>query len=155
MSHMGIGLRAVRMEVRHKNLVGGKSQIKKGQELWVSPVRCPATVALRVAARQRGACFEAWYHIQDELTKQETNRLRESKSIKPSQQVRETKQKCTGMYQGVQIIEPGGCPKRPLSRAAHKTALKEKAGLKSPKRKWGTQSIAHSEDRRSWRSRRN
>eukprot|EP00965_Chrysotila_dentata_P018678 621618-Pleurochrysis_carterae.AAC.1 len=31
------------------------------------PVRCPAIVALRVALRQRGACFEAWYHIKNSL----------------------------------------------------------------------------------------
>eukprot|EP00965_Chrysotila_dentata_P210224 6185779-Pleurochrysis_carterae.AAC.1 len=41
-------------------------------------IRCPATVALRVAARQHGACFEAWYHIQNELTKQETQTDSES-----------------------------------------------------------------------------
>eukprot|EP00965_Chrysotila_dentata_P083293 2748029-Pleurochrysis_carterae.AAC.3 len=28
-------------------------------DVWVALIRCPATVALRVAARQRGACFEA------------------------------------------------------------------------------------------------
>eukprot|EP00965_Chrysotila_dentata_P173230 5718043-Pleurochrysis_carterae.AAC.2 len=41
--------------------------------LWEAPVRCTATaLALRVAARQRSACFEASYRRQNELTKQYT-----------------------------------------------------------------------------------
>eukprot|EP00965_Chrysotila_dentata_P183627 6063484-Pleurochrysis_carterae.AAC.1 len=44
----------------------------------INTIRCPATVALRVAARERRACFEAWYHIQDELTKHETQADSES-----------------------------------------------------------------------------
>eukprot|EP00965_Chrysotila_dentata_P256737 6212647-Pleurochrysis_carterae.AAC.2 len=41
--------------------------------VWEIPVRCTATaVALRVAARQRGACLEASYQRQNELTKQHT-----------------------------------------------------------------------------------
>eukprot|EP00965_Chrysotila_dentata_P185205 6114127-Pleurochrysis_carterae.AAC.1 len=38
-------------------------------DVWV---RRSATVALRVAPRQRGTCFQAWHHIQNELTKQAT-----------------------------------------------------------------------------------
>eukprot|EP00965_Chrysotila_dentata_P013711 454003-Pleurochrysis_carterae.AAC.2 len=42
-------------------------------QLWETLVRCTATaVALRVAARQRCACFEASYQRQNELTKQHT-----------------------------------------------------------------------------------
>eukprot|EP00965_Chrysotila_dentata_P063440 2102887-Pleurochrysis_carterae.AAC.1 len=41
--------------------------------VWETPVRCTATaVALRVAARQRVACFEASYQRQNGLTKQHT-----------------------------------------------------------------------------------
>eukprot|EP00965_Chrysotila_dentata_P048494 1608679-Pleurochrysis_carterae.AAC.2 len=41
--------------------------------VWETPVRCTATaVALRVAARQRGTCFEASYQRQNKLTKQHT-----------------------------------------------------------------------------------
>eukprot|EP00965_Chrysotila_dentata_P255128 6212111-Pleurochrysis_carterae.AAC.1 len=41
--------------------------------LWETTLRCTATVvALRVAARQRGACFEALYQRQNGLTKQHT-----------------------------------------------------------------------------------
>eukprot|EP00965_Chrysotila_dentata_P134187 4437462-Pleurochrysis_carterae.AAC.1 len=41
--------------------------------VWETPVRCTATaVALRAAARQRGACFEASYQRQNKLTKQHT-----------------------------------------------------------------------------------
>eukprot|EP00965_Chrysotila_dentata_P201333 6180511-Pleurochrysis_carterae.AAC.2 len=40
---------------------------------WETPVRWSATaVTLRVAARQRGACFKASYQRQNELTKQHT-----------------------------------------------------------------------------------
>eukprot|EP00965_Chrysotila_dentata_P104936 3465940-Pleurochrysis_carterae.AAC.2 len=39
--------------------------------MWETLVRCTATaVALRVAAHQGGACFEASYQRQNELTKQ-------------------------------------------------------------------------------------
>eukprot|EP00965_Chrysotila_dentata_P260064 6213770-Pleurochrysis_carterae.AAC.1 len=39
--------------------------------MWETPVWCTATaVALRVAARQHGACFEALYQRQNEVTKQ-------------------------------------------------------------------------------------
>eukprot|EP00965_Chrysotila_dentata_P263469 6214837-Pleurochrysis_carterae.AAC.2 len=42
--------------------------------VWETPVRCTATVValVRVAARQSGACFEASYQRQNELTKQHT-----------------------------------------------------------------------------------
>eukprot|EP00965_Chrysotila_dentata_P007226 234669-Pleurochrysis_carterae.AAC.3 len=47
------------------------SQMRAG--MWKKPVRCTATVvALRVAARQRGAFFEVSYQRQNELTKQHT-----------------------------------------------------------------------------------
>eukprot|EP00965_Chrysotila_dentata_P254961 6212048-Pleurochrysis_carterae.AAC.7 len=45
-------------------------------EVWKTPVGCTVTiVALRVAARQRGACFEASYQRQNELTKQHTKQI--------------------------------------------------------------------------------
>eukprot|EP00965_Chrysotila_dentata_P150600 4975266-Pleurochrysis_carterae.AAC.1 len=41
--------------------------------VWETPIRCTATaVMLRVAAHQRGACFEASYQRQIKLTKQHT-----------------------------------------------------------------------------------
>eukprot|EP00965_Chrysotila_dentata_P061510 2036601-Pleurochrysis_carterae.AAC.1 len=44
--------------------------------LWETPIRCTATaVALRVAARKRGACFEASYQRQNELTKQHSRQI--------------------------------------------------------------------------------
>eukprot|EP00965_Chrysotila_dentata_P219997 6191494-Pleurochrysis_carterae.AAC.1 len=44
--------------------------------VWETPVRCTATaVTLRVAARQRGACFAASYQRQNELTKQHTKQI--------------------------------------------------------------------------------
>eukprot|EP00965_Chrysotila_dentata_P139564 4614174-Pleurochrysis_carterae.AAC.1 len=43
--------------------------------VWETPVRCNATVvALRVAASQRGACFESSYQRRNEITKQYTKR---------------------------------------------------------------------------------
>eukprot|EP00965_Chrysotila_dentata_P132523 4382333-Pleurochrysis_carterae.AAC.1 len=43
--------------------------------MWETPVRCTATaVALRVAARQRGACFEASYQRQNEMAKQHSTK---------------------------------------------------------------------------------
>eukprot|EP00965_Chrysotila_dentata_P086695 2861689-Pleurochrysis_carterae.AAC.1 len=45
----------------------------RSYHVWDTPVRCTATAAaLRVAARQRGACFEASYQGQNELPKKFT-----------------------------------------------------------------------------------
>eukprot|EP00965_Chrysotila_dentata_P259844 6213702-Pleurochrysis_carterae.AAC.2 len=54
--------------------VEAEADSQRRHRVWETPVRCTATaVALRVAARQRGACyFEASYQRQNELTIQHT-----------------------------------------------------------------------------------
>eukprot|EP00965_Chrysotila_dentata_P259960 6213740-Pleurochrysis_carterae.AAC.4 len=66
-----------RLAVNSPSLVIWGVLLGEGQNgswiLWETPVWCTATaVALRVAARQRGACFEASHQRQNELTKQHT-----------------------------------------------------------------------------------
>eukprot|EP00965_Chrysotila_dentata_P133043 4399201-Pleurochrysis_carterae.AAC.2 len=55
--------------------VGVEADRHRKYHVWETLVRCTATaVALRVAARRHGACFEASYQRQNELMNQHTKK---------------------------------------------------------------------------------